>query len=163
VPDIILLREYAESDLERLTHLANNGNVSRYLVYTFPSVHFTGCRMVDRNRFKIERRAIEYQGVFLGNIGIRPQAGWCDLSVRLAIKLVKIIGARASPRRALSQMTEYGFNTLNLRKLYATALAPKFASMRVLEKCGYEREAKLMNEVQKGGRHFSIHQFARYR
>jgi hypothetical protein len=33
---MISLREYAESDLERLVTLANNRNVSRYLVYTFP-------------------------------------------------------------------------------------------------------------------------------
>ena len=33
---MISLREYADSDLERLVQLANNENVSRYLVYTFP-------------------------------------------------------------------------------------------------------------------------------
>jgi RimJ/RimL family protein N-acetyltransferase len=33
---MITLREYADSDLERLAALANNENVSRYLIYTFP-------------------------------------------------------------------------------------------------------------------------------
>jgi hypothetical protein len=35
--------------------------------------------------------------------------------------------------------------------------------MRVLEKCGYLREAILKDEVQKGGTYFGIHQFARQR
>ncbi len=34
--EMITLREYADSDLERLAALANNENVSRYLIYTFP-------------------------------------------------------------------------------------------------------------------------------
>jgi hypothetical protein len=33
---MIALREYADTDLERLVHLANSGNVSQSLVYTFP-------------------------------------------------------------------------------------------------------------------------------
>jgi [ribosomal protein S5]-alanine N-acetyltransferase len=33
---MIFLREYADSDLERLVNLANNENVARYLVSTFP-------------------------------------------------------------------------------------------------------------------------------
>jgi hypothetical protein len=35
-PITVTLREYADADLARLVTLANNENVSRYLVYTFP-------------------------------------------------------------------------------------------------------------------------------
>lgn len=64
---------------------------------------------------------------------------------------------------ALSQMTDYGFRQRHFRKLYAGVLAPNIASMKVLEKCGYQREAVLKDEVEKGGTYFDIHQFARQR
>jgi hypothetical protein len=35
-PITVTLREYADADLARLVTLANNENVSRHLVYTFP-------------------------------------------------------------------------------------------------------------------------------
>lgn len=64
---------------------------------------------------------------------------------------------------ALQQMTHYGFTNRNFRKLCAPVLAPNIASMRVLEKCGYQREGILKDEVQKSGAYFDIHQFARQR
>jgi ribosomal-protein-alanine N-acetyltransferase len=54
---------------------------------------------------------------------------------------------------ALREMTDYGFANRNFRKLCAPVLAPNIASMRVLEKCGYHREAILKD----------MHHFARHR
>jgi len=62
-----------------------------------------------------------------------------------------------------STVKTYGFRHRDFRKLYATALAPNIASMRVLEKCGYQLEGILKGEIQKGGTYFDIHHFARHR
>jgi RimJ/RimL family protein N-acetyltransferase len=60
-------------------------------------------------------------------------------------------------------MTDYGFTTRNFRRPYAPVLSPNTASMRVLGKCGYQREAILKDAVQKNGTYFDIHQFVRHR
>jgi [ribosomal protein S5]-alanine N-acetyltransferase len=164
---MIALREYADSDLERLAQLANNENVSRYLVYTFPYPYTladakwwigTGSKQNGN-----VARVIEYQGVFVGNIGIRPQSGWRDHLAEVGYWLAEDFWGKGIATEAMRQITEYAFGSLNFRKLYATALAPNIASMRVLEKCGYQREAILKAEVQKNGICFDLHQFARQR
>jgi len=164
---MITLREYADSDLERLVQLANNENVSRYLVYTFPYPYTladaewwigTGSKQDGGIA-----RVIEYQGMFVGNIGIRPQGGWREHLGEIGYWVGEDYWGKGIATAALAQLTEYGFNTRHFRKLFATALAPNIASMRVLEKCGYQREGALKGEVQKNGTYFDTHHFARHR
>jgi ribosomal-protein-alanine N-acetyltransferase len=166
-PITITLREYADADLERLVTLANNENVSRYLVYTFPYPYTlkdgewwiaTGSRLNGAIT-----RVIEYQGHFVGSVGITPQSGWRDHLGEIGYWVGKDYWGKGIATAALEKMTDYGFSHRSFRKLCASVLAPNIASMRVLEKYGYHREAILKDEVQKGGSYFDIHHFARHR
>jgi ribosomal-protein-alanine N-acetyltransferase len=164
---MIALREYAISDVQRLVSLANNEKVSRYLVYTFPYPYTredaewwiaTGSK-----RNGAITRVIEYQGLFVGSVGITPQSGWRDHLAEIGYWLGEEYWGKGIATAALRQMTEFGFSSRNFRKLCAPVLAANIASMRVLEKCGYQREAILKNEVQKAGTYFDIHHFAQHR
>ena len=164
---MIVLREYAESDLDRLVNLANNQNVSRYLVYTFPYPYLrndaewwigTGSKQNGATT-----RVIEYQGLFVGSVGITPQSGWREHLGEIGYWVAEDYWGKGIATAALRQMTDYGFISRNFRKLYAPVLAPNVASMRVLGKCGYEREAILKDEVQKNGSYFDTHHFVRHR
>ena len=164
---MILLREYAASDLDRLVQLANNENVSRYLVSTFPYPYtradaewWIGTGSKQNGAIT---RVIEYQGLLAGSVGITPQSGWRDHLGEIGYWVAEDFWGQGVATAALRQMTEYAFDSRGFRKLYAPVLAPNIASMKVLEKCGYEREAILKNDVQKGGSYFDIHQFARQR
>jgi [ribosomal protein S5]-alanine N-acetyltransferase len=163
---MIFLREYADSDLERLVNLANNKNVARYLVSTFPHPYTnedakwwigTGSRQNGAIT-----RVIEYQGLFVGSVSINLQSGWRDHLGEIGYWVAEDYWGKGIATAALHQMTDYGFINRNIRKLYAPVLAPNIASMRVLEKCGYQREAILKNEVQKHGTYFDTHHFARH-
>jgi ribosomal-protein-alanine N-acetyltransferase len=165
--NMIVLREYADIDLERLVILANNENVSRYLVYTFPHPYTqsdaewwirTGSKQNDAIT-----RVIEYQGLFVGSVGINPQTGWRDHLGEIGYWVAEEYWGKGIATAALSQMTDYGFTNRQFRKLYAPVLSPNIASMRVLEKCGYTREGILKAEVQKSGIYFDTHHFARHR
>ena len=57
---------------------------------------------------------------------------------------------------------DLAFATAGIRKLCAQVLAPNVASMRVLEKAGYSREALLEAEVHKDGVYFDTHLFVRH-
>lgn len=164
---MIALREYADSDLERLVQLANNENVSRYLVYTFPYPYTRNDAewwiSTGSKQNGTIARVVEYQGLFVGSVGITPQGGWREHLAEIGYWVGEDYWGKGIATAALSQMTEYGFKTRNIRKLYATALAPNIPSMRVLEKCGYQREGILKGEVQKNGSYFDTHHFARHR
>ena len=163
---MIVLREYTDADLERLVSLANNQNVSRYLLYTFPYP----CTVRDAEWWigtgskqnGAIARVIEYQGLFVGSVGINPQSGWREHLGEIGYWVAEEYWGKGIASAALSQMTDYGFTAGDFRKLYAPVLAPNVASMRVLEKCGYQREAILKDEVQKGGTYFDIHHFVRH-
>ena len=163
---MISLREYAAADLDRLVQLANNENVSRYLLYTFPYPYtradadwWIGTGSKQKGAIT---RVIEYEGLFVGSVGITPQGGWRDHLGEIGYWVAEDYWGKGVATAALRQMSEYGLNR-EFRKLFAPVLAPNISSMKVLEKCGYEREAILKNEVQKGGNYFDIHQFARHR
>lgn len=164
---MISLREYVESDLDRLVSLANNLGVSRYLVYTFPYPYtrdnadwWIGAGSKQNGAIT---RVIEYRGLFVGSVGITPQSGWRDHIAEIGYWIAEEYWGKGIATQALRQMTDYGFNTRDFRKLCAPVLAPNIASMRVLEKCGYQREGIMKNEVQKNGTYFDTHQFARHR
>ena len=164
---MIVLREYADSDLERLVSLANNENVSRYLVYTFPYPYTTAdgewwIRTGSKQNGAITR-VIEHEGLFVGSVGINPQIGWRDHLGEIGYWVAEEHWGKGIATAALQHMTDYGFTNLQFRKLYAPVLSPNIASMRVLEKCAYSREAILKGEVQKRGIYFDTHQFARDR
>jgi ribosomal-protein-alanine N-acetyltransferase len=164
---MVVLREYSNSDLETLVRLANNENVSRYLVHTFPYPYTkndgewwisTGAKQSGS-----VTRVIEYQEQFVGSIGIHPQTGWRSHLAEIGYWVAEEHWGKGIATAALAQMTDYGFTSLQLRKLYASVLASNLPSMRVLEKCGYVREAILKTEVQKQGIYFDIHHYARHR
>jgi RimJ/RimL family protein N-acetyltransferase len=164
---MIILREYADTDLKRLVALADNKNVSRYLVSAFPYPYTksdgewwiaTGSKQNGA-----VTRAIEYRGLFVGSVAITPQGGWRDHLGEIGYWVGEEYWGKGIASAALNRMTDYGFEELRLRRLYAPVLAPNTASMKVLTKCGYTLEAILKSDVRKDGIYFDIHQFARHR
>jgi [ribosomal protein S5]-alanine N-acetyltransferase len=161
------LRELCHSDLDPLVRLANNANVSRYLVYTFPHPYTKsdGEWWIGTGSMRAGAitRMIEYEGEFAGLIGITPQSGWQDHVGEIGYWVGEEYWGNGIATSALGQMTDFGFAGLQLQKLCAPVLAPNAASMRVLAKCGYTLEGILKSEVRKDGRYFDIHRFARLR
>ena len=161
---MITLRDYEISDTARLTLLANNENVSRYLVDTFPFPYTqqdadwwiaTGS-MANHAVTKV----IEFNGEFVGSIGISPEAGWKNHVAEIGYWIGEAYWGQGITTAALKLMTDYGISQLNYKKLFAPVLGPNKASMRVLEKCGYGLEGILKSEVTKRGKYFDIYHYA---
>lgn len=164
---LITLREYAPNDANRLVELANNANVSRYLAYTFP---FPYTKHDAEQWIAVGSRAngavtkvIEYDGAFVGTVGITPQIGWRSHLAEIGYWLGEPFWGRGIATEALRQMTALGFSELRYDKLFAPVLAPNRASMRVLEKNGYSLEGILKKEVVKNDQRVDIHHYARLR
>jgi RimJ/RimL family protein N-acetyltransferase len=58
-------------------------------------------------------------------------------------------------------MTDHAFTVLGFKKLSAPVLMPNKASMRVLEKCGYELEGVLKLDIFKDNEFHDIHYYAK--
>jgi [ribosomal protein S5]-alanine N-acetyltransferase len=159
------LREILPSDLERLVSLANDESVSRFLVDTFPYPYtkadaewWIGSGSKANGAIT---RVIVSRGEFAGIVGITPQSGWRSHLGEIGYWVGKGYWGKGIATSALRQMTGYGFANLGLKKLIAPILAPNVASMRVAAKCGYGLEGVLKSEVQKTGRFYDIHYFAK--
>lgn len=164
---MIALRDYEAGDVDRLVELANNENVSRYLVYTFPYPYTK-----EDAKYWIEKGAhengavtkvIQFERTFVGSIGITPRTGWRSHLAEIGYWLGERFWGRGIATEALRQMTERAFSKSWLDKLFAPVLAPNAASMRVLEKNGYELEGILKEEVEKDGCRFDVHHYAKRR
>ena len=164
---MIKLRDYAPSDLDRLVELANNRNVSRYLVYTFPYPYTEADGRWWLSIGSLENGAItkgiEYRGNLVGTVGITPQIGWRSHLAEIGYWIGEEYWGLGIASSALQQMTDLAFANQGYSKLFAPVLAPNCASARVLEKNGYECEGILKQEVVKDGEFFDIRQYAKLR
>ncbi len=162
---MLKLREYQLQDVDQLVALADNENVSRYMIDTFP------CPYTEKDaRWWIGQgscapgmitRAIEVEGQLVGGIGLTEQAGWRAHVAEVGYWLGEPYWGKGYATTALRLMCGHAFSELQIRKLYATVLAPNKASMRILYKCGFTFVGVLEDEVAKHGRYYDIHLFER--
>ncbi len=164
---MILLREYKSTDAPRLVDLANNENVSRFLIYTFPYPYTRQDAdwwiAIGSRQNGALTKVIECDGVFIGSIGITPQVAWRSHIAEIGYWLGEEYWGRGIATEVLNKMTAMAFSDGAWEKLFAPVLAPNRSSARVLEKCGYHLEGTLKNEVVKNGRTFDMLQYAKYR
>jgi ribosomal-protein-alanine N-acetyltransferase len=164
---MIELRPFRKSDAASLQKLADNENVSRYLVDTFPFPY----RLEDAvwwietgsKQNAAINLVIELDGDLVGTVGITPQSGWRGHIAEIGYWVGEPHWGRGVGSAAVREMTRRAFYELDYRKLFAPVLSPNTASMRVLEKCGYERDGVFRDEVTRHGRFYDVHRFARHR
>lgn len=163
---MISLRDYTSTDVERLLELANNKQVSRYLVDTFPFPYTRADAAwwinIGAKEKGVMPKVIEYQGLFVGSVGITVQSGWRRHLAEIGYWLGEPYWGRGIATAALREMTDHAF-ALGYEKLYAPVLAPNIVSRRVLEKCAYGLEGVLKREVFKDEQYYDVYHYARYR
>lgn len=65
--------------------------------------------------------------------------------------------------RAVKLVTRLGFDELKLKRIYAHVFSYNKASMRVLEKSGYQKEGLLRKYIKKGNAYKDAYLFAKIR
>ncbi|HEY9098395.1 MAG TPA: GNAT family protein [Thiobacillus sp.] len=163
---MVKLRDYIISDADRFADLANNENVSRYLIYTFPYPYKKQdaawwIKSGSKTNNSVAK-AIEYRGELVGTVGITPQTGWKGHTAEIGYWVGEEYWGKGIATEALNIMSDLVFSTMKYKKLFAPVLDPNKASMRVLEKCGYSLEGVFKHEVYKGGNFFDGHYYAKF-
>jgi len=65
--------------------------------------------------------------------------------------------------QAVKRITQFGFLKLKLRRIYVTSFLANKASVRVLEKAGFEFEGKLRKLYKKDGKFLDALMYAKVR
>ena len=96
-------------------------------------------------------RKIVLHGFAVGAIGIYPQTDIHRQSAELGYWLGQKYWGQGITTEAVNAIVEYAFKYMDIRRVYASVFERNIASMRVLEKCGFAREAVHYKAIVKNG------------
>lgn len=152
---VVTIRKFRRNDKFAMAEIANNEKVAVNLRDAFPSPY----SVEDAQKFismSLRQKpcqvfAIEFEGEYVGNIGLHPQEDVYRKTAELGYFIGEPWWGRGIATRAVNLICEYGFRELDVIKIFSGVFAFNTASQRVLEKCGFEREAVLRNAVIKNG------------
>ena len=91
------------------------------------------------------------RGEATGGIGLELGGDIERRSAELGYWLGEAFWGKGITTAAVRALTGYGFEALNLTRIFAVPFASSSASIRVLEKCGYIREGLMRRSAVKEG------------
>lgn len=163
----VILRELEEKDLPKLAEYANNKKVSVNLRDTFPNPY-----SIDDAKFFFELKrkenpkttfAIEYKGEIIGNIGLIQGEDVYRNSAELGFFIGEPFWNKGIVTKAVNLIVKYGFEKLQKIRIFSCVFEFNTASQRVLEKCGFEKEAVFKKSITKNGKIYDEIRFAKIR
>jgi RimJ/RimL family protein N-acetyltransferase len=149
------LRKWNEADLDSLVKYANNRNIAKWLTNGFPYPYTQEdgkaylSMVVNDNPLKVF--AIEVNGEAVGSIGIFPQSDIHEKNAEIGYWLAEEYWGQEIMTKAIQEIVEYGFRTFDIVRIFARPFSTNLKSQRVLEKAGFELEAKLKKALFKNG------------
>lgn len=151
----LAVRSWRKADLAALVRHANNPKIAANLRDQFPHPYTRrdGIEYLEFVREQEPERnfAIEYGGEAVGGVGFQIGVDIGRISAEMGYWLSEIYWARGLATRVVQASSEWAFEQYQLTRIFALAFAYNTASMRVLEKAGFEREGVLRRSAIKNG------------
>jgi RimJ/RimL family protein N-acetyltransferase len=153
---MVRLRPLLPSDASRLAQLANNEKVAINLRDAFPHPY----TLKDAEEFIARVNAMDPPTIFaiiyndehVGNIGLARLSDAYRMTAEVGYFIGEPYWGKGIATEALRQVTEFGFRELGLARIHTGVFEYNPASMRVLEKCGFERDGLFRKAVLKNGK-----------
>ena len=150
-----MLRTWRIEDAPELAAAANNRNVWLRLRDRMPHPYsLADAETYVRNRSEQENEimlCIEVDGHVAGGIGLHPGADVARIGAELGYWLAEPLWGRGIMSEAVQAIVHRGFATMPIERVEAYVFANNPASVRVLEKCGFQFEGRLRRSVIKDG------------
>lgn len=150
-----VVRSWRATDLESLVRHANDRSVWRNVRDRFPHpytendgrnwLEFVAAQSPETSL------AIAVDGQAVGSIGLELRSDIHRRSAEIGYWLGREFWGRGIATEAVRAVSEFAFAQFDLCRLYAGVIEWNQASMRVLEKAGYQREGLLRAAVTKDG------------
>ena len=151
-----MIRDWADDDAGSIVRYANNRKVAIWLRDRFPSPYTASDAKVFLARVALQNPrtvfAIATQHEAIGGIGLEFHDDVHRFTAELGYWLGEPFWGRGIVTDAVRLFTEWAFDRLAVYRIQAAVFAGNDASVRVLEKAGFEREGRLRAGVFKNGR-----------
>jgi len=154
--DRLLLRNYEKKDAARIAEIANNINIARNMVDTFPHpyslkdaefwVGHAGADPKNKSNF-----AIVYDGEVVGGAGFDLKSGFNEGVASGGYWLGEDYWGKGIGTEVWGVVRDYAFENFDIRRLEAGVFGWNPASGRVQEKCGFTLEGRKKNSVIRFG------------
>ncbi len=149
------LRPWQPSDATSLVRYANNPAIAQFLTNGFPhpysldhAISFIE-RVSQQNPTQVF--AIDVNGEAVGSIGLHPQSDIMEKNLELGYFLGEPFWGQGISTQAVLQMIPYGFQHFDVVRIFARPFGNNPASQRVLEKAGFQLEARIDKNIYKNG------------
>ncbi len=162
----VKLRVLEKKDNQQITKLMNSkriwDNLKDYIPYPYQIEDANTFIDLTRNQSPTNSFAIILDDNELcGVISLVPQNDVYRMTAELGYWIGEEYWGRGIATKAIGLITEYGFNQLNLERIYAGIFEFNKASMKVLEKNGYKCEGVLRSAIVKNNVICDEHMYAK--
>ena len=149
------IRTWRKSDLDALLRYANNPKIAANLRDQFP-YPYTRRDALDyleyvRTMDVPMSFAVEHGGEAIGGIGFKLGIDIARMSAEMGYWLGEPFWGRGLTTRAVAASSDWAFEHYKVVRIFATVFVENLASIRVLEKSGFEREGVLRRSAIKNG------------
>jgi len=163
--DKIILRPLTDNDKDELARLANNKKIWDNLRDLMPHPYTTDNAIFFINMTKQEDPqmtfAIEYDRKLCGVIGLTRQQDVYKNTAEIGYWIGEPYWNKGIATEAVKLITDYGLNQLDLVRIHTGIFEYNISSMKVLEKCGYKKEAVFEKSVVKNGQIWNEHRYSK--
>lgn len=151
----IQLSDWTEALLDKLVEYANNPGIAGNMTDSFPHPYSE-----DKGKAFIQFaktsetskiKAIFFKGELVGSIGLHLQHDISRKNAELGYWLAEPFWGQGIMTTAVKEMTEWGFKNMDIVRIFARPFGSNLASQKVLEKAGYQLEAKIKDGFYKNG------------
>src|SRR5215469_5285597 len=153
--DDLKVRSWRRDDLKSLVQHANNPKIAANLRDQFPHPYTRrdGIDFLEYAQTQDPESsfAIEYNGEAVGGVGFLMGRDIARISAEMGYWLSEELWGRGIATRAVAAMSEWAFDNYKLTRLFAMVFVHNEASVRVLEKSGFERECLMRRSAIKQG------------
>lgn len=158
-----LLRAWTFDDITSLAKNINNihiwNNVRDGLPYPYTERDAEEYIGMTLNKAYVQDFAIVVDGEAVGGVGFIPLNDVERYSAELGYWIGEDYWNRGIMGEAIRQVVDYVFRETDIIRLFASVYGFNLASMRVLEKAGFTRQAVLRKAAVKNGKVIDMHYF----
>lgn len=153
----VVLTDWNEGYLDLLVNYANNPKIAANMVDSFPSPY-----KIENGRMFIQFattsetsriKAILYEGELAGSIGLHSQHDIWRKNAELGYWLAEPLWGKGLMTEAVKQMVKWGFENMDVTRIFARPFGRNKGSQKVLEKAGLTLEARIQDGFFKNGKY----------
>lgn len=153
----ITIRPWKDGDEENLVKYANNKNIARNLRDLFPSPYtFSDARTwiaFNKDLLPALNMAIMLDDELIGGVGVVLKEDIHRKNAEIGYWIAEPFWGKGFATQAVSMMVDYTFQNYDVTRIYASTFDFNIASQRVLEKTGFQKEARLKKALFKNGKY----------